>query len=133
MLITLPSPGKNGAVNCKFLKGKTILALGLFPEVHPIAVAAQSTVQTFLEDFGAKAGKMFSASTDYLLAGMNIPNGKIKKAEDNKVRIINLKRLVQLLTGKLPSFEEMHRLPPLSRVDFTDKNMREQWSSLSCN
>ena len=84
-LITLPSPGKNGAVNCKFLKGKTILALGLFPEVHPIAVAAQSTVQTFLEDFGAKAGKMFSASTNYLLAGMDIPNGKIKKAEEKRL------------------------------------------------
>ena len=84
-LITLPTPGKNGAVNCKFLKGKTILALGLFPEVHPIAVAAQSTVQTFLEDFGAKAGKMFSASTDYLLAGMDIPNGKIKKAEEKRL------------------------------------------------
>ena len=64
---------------------------------------------------------MFSASTDYLLAGMDIPNGKIKKAEEKKVRIINLKRLVQLLTGKLPSFEEMHGLPPLSKVDFTDK------------
>ena len=121
-LITLPSPGKNGAVNSKFLRGKTILALGLFPEVNPIAIVAQSTVQTFLEAFGAKAGKSFSKSTNYLLAGMNIPNEKIKKAEERKVRIINLKRLVQLLTGKLPSFEEMHGLPPLSRVDFTDKN-----------
>ena len=52
---------------------------------------------------------------------MNIPNSKIKKAEESKIRIINLKRLVQLLTGKLSSFEEMHALPSLSKADFTDK------------
>merc|ERR1719464_1831506 len=92
-LITLPSPSKNGAMDCKFLKGKTILAIGSFPEVHPVAVIAESMVHTFLEDFGAKARKRFSASTDYLLAGMKSPNPKIKKAEESKIRIINLKRL----------------------------------------
>ena len=121
-LITLPSPGKNGAVDCKFLKGKTILVQGTFPEVNSFAVVAQSTIQTFLEDFGAKVGKKFSNSTSYLLAGMKIPNDKIKTAETRKVRIINLKRLVHLLTGKLLSFEETRGLPLLSRVDFIDKN-----------
>ena len=47
-LITLPSPGKNDAVNCKFLKGKVILAIGSFPEVDRIRSMAESTVQTFL-------------------------------------------------------------------------------------
>ena len=121
-LITLPTPDKNGAVNCKFLKGKALLTIGSFPEVNPIRSMAESTVQTFLGTFGAKAAQRFSAKTDYLLAGMGIPNQKIIDAEKRNVRIINLKRLLQLLTGKLPSFDAMHALVPLSKANFTEAN-----------
>ena len=63
--------------------------------------------------------KQFSPKTTYLLAGKDTKSAKIKSAGDRGVRIINLSRLVKLLTGKL-SFDAMHTLPPLTKLDFTE-------------
>ena len=62
----------------------------------------------------------FSANTTYLLAGMDTPNKKLKDADLKNVRVINLNRLMRLLTGKLESFDAMHKLMPLTKADFTD-------------
>ena len=65
--------------------------------------------------------KQFSANTTYLLAGRDTKTERIKKAADRGVRIINLSRLVKLLTGKL-NFKQMHALPPLNKKDVTEAN-----------
>ena len=51
---------------------------------------------------------------------MGTLNQKIKEAEKRNIRIINLNRLIQLLTGKIQSFDDLHKLTPLTKVDFTE-------------
>ena len=119
-VIILPSPGKNGAVNRDFLKGKAILIVGNFPEVDSLSVNSYGKIKLCLEAFGAKVMRSFSRNTTYLLAGKDTKTIKIKTAADRGVRIINLSRLVKLLTGKLQSFDDLHKLPPLTKEDFTE-------------
>ena len=120
-VIILPTPGENGAVNRDFLKEEKILIVGNFPEVDSLFVRSHEKIMLCLKAFGAKVVKKFSANTTYLLAGKDIKTERIKTAGERGARIINLSRLVKLLTGKL-NFDQMHALPPLTKKDFTEAN-----------
>ena len=85
-----------------------------------LASVSYGKVQSCIKGFGGKAMSKFSIKTTYLLAGMDTPNKKLKDAEIKNVRVINLNRLMRLLTGKLESFDAMHKLMPLTKSDFTD-------------
>ena len=81
-VINFPTPGKNGAVDRKFLKDKAILIVGNFPEVHSHSITQFEKIQSCIKDFGGKAMRNFSSNTTYLLAGMNTPYQKFKIAEE---------------------------------------------------
>jgi len=61
--IPFASPGSNGAMHNKFLKGQVFILVGSFVEVNTDTEAANTAVTSMLESFGAKVNGRFSNKT----------------------------------------------------------------------
>lgn len=140
-------PGIGEAVDDEsFLKGKTFLITGIFPEVgggddDSIGVV---NLKSMIESFGGKVITrfskntseystcmmaysllhplhqsliIFSCHTDFLLAGNNPVDKKFKDARAKSIEIVNLVRLNGLLKGQL-TFDRLDKLEALDSEEF---------------
>ncbi|KAL7543506.1 hypothetical protein ACHAWF_007412, partial [Thalassiosira exigua] len=110
-------PGVDGVVgDAKFLRGKTFLLSGTFPEAGGgggADAAGAANVKAMIESFGGRVASRFSKKTDFLLVGKDAVPAKFKDARKRSVQILSLRRLQGLLLGHV-SFEGLGRLPPLT-------------------
>ena len=75
------------------LKGITIVVTGTFSN-H-----SRDELKTLIENHGGKNGSSVTSKTTYLLAGNDCGPGKLKKAEDLKVKVISEEEFEKLIAG----------------------------------
>ena len=144
--------GENGAVGTKLLNGSFFVLTGSFNEVNTFKITAEEDIKKMIKSFGGEVKKSFSVNTskflchlisnqllicsvvlslEYLLAGKNADTGKIKRALERHVVVINLRRLQKLLLGQL-TIEELKQLERLTKDSFKG-NAYEAAETLATN
>lgn len=117
----LPTPGVDGAADASFLKGKTFIITGSFPELVGGVKAKDAgvgDVKHCLESFEGKVTTRFSKTTNYLVVGRDAVQSKFSDAFTREVTVINLPRLKSLLMGG-HTFDSIEDLPDLEIESFT--------------
>lgn len=98
----VPSPGVNGA-QPGFLRGKTVVMTGIFPEIGGGAGLNQGKdrVRQMCESFGARVTSAVSGKTDLLIVGREPGMSKVGKASAREnCQLVSLADLARSIEGK---------------------------------
>ena len=90
---------------------------GEFNEVGAIGAETDKSLSTMIKSFGGKAQARFSKNTTHLLAGKDAAGDKFKQARQRNMKVINLRRMEQLLLGRI-TLDELNRLDALTKYSF---------------
>ena len=100
--LVLPRPGRNGAVDATYFKGKRFVLSGIFPEVgggSGLSLGKAKLKNTIIE-FGGRVTGAVSGKTDYLVTGKQPGMSKVLKARNSaNCQIVDLKHLIDTLKG----------------------------------
>lgn len=106
----VPRPGVNGA-RSDFLKGKTIVMTGVFPEIGGGAGLNQGKdrLRSMCESFGARVTSAISGKTDMLIVGKEPGASKVGKANASpKCQLVSLADLTMSIQGE----QQLESAPP---------------------
>ncbi|CAN0589036.1 unnamed protein product, partial [Ectocarpus sp. 12 AP-2014] len=106
----VPRPGVNGA-RADFLKGKTIVMTGVFPEIGGGAGLNQGKdrLRSMCESFGARVTSAISGKTDMLIVGKEPGASKVGKANASpKCQLVSLADLTMSIQGE----QQLESTPP---------------------
>ncbi|CAN0159740.1 unnamed protein product [Ectocarpus fasciculatus] len=98
----VPRPGVNGA-RADFLKGKTIVMTGVFPEIGGGAGLnkGKDRLRSMCESFGARVTSSISGKTDMLIVGKEPGASKVGKASASpKCQLVSLADLTMSIQGE---------------------------------
>eukprot|EP00501_MAST-03F_sp_TOSAG23-6_P000718 GSMAST32.ASY1.ANO1.746.1 assembled CDS len=98
---TLPIPGKNGA-DPEFLKGKTIVITGVFPEVGSGSGLnlGKGKIKKMVIAFGGRVTTAVSGKTDILIVGKEPGRTKVRKAKSiPKIKRMTIQELKLCIEG----------------------------------
>lgn len=106
----IPRPGVNGAPR-DFLKGKTVVMTGVFPEIGGGAGLnlGKDRLRTMCESFGARVTSAISGKTDMLIVGKEPGASKVSKASSSaKCQLVSLADLTLSIQGQ----QQLETAPP---------------------
>ncbi|CAN0216891.1 unnamed protein product [Scytosiphon promiscuus] len=98
----IPRPGVNGAPR-DFLKGKTVVMTGIFPEIGGGAGLnlGKDRLRSMCESFGARVTSAISGKTDMLIVGKEPGASKVSKASSSaKCQLVSLADLTLSIQGE---------------------------------
>ena len=126
------SLGVDGAATEKVLRGMTFVLAGIFDEVEGQKSEVHNAISKMVASFGGKVNARFSKNTTHLLAGKDAPGDKFKEASKRKLTVISLRRLEQLLLGRMAG-DELAKLDTLTRDSFKGDNYQPAGVVVDCS